>query len=69
MNLFRVHNIAYASYLSTASLRHAHSLLFSSDRNETKILRFPFWLNIFRKISFQIKTESYLKKENKLNFK
>ena len=33
-------NIAKASYLFNDRLRHAHSVLFSSERNETKTLRF-----------------------------
>ena len=32
--------IAKASYLFNDRLRHAHSVLFSSERNETKTLRF-----------------------------
>ena len=49
------------SYLFNVGLKHTHSVLFSSDRNETEVLRFPFWLNILGKISIQIKTGSYLK--------
>ena len=51
------------SYLFNVGLTHAHSVLFSSDRNETEVLRFPFWLNIFGKISIQIKTRKLLKIE------
>ena len=39
------------SYLFSVGLTHAYSVLFSSNRNETEVLRFPFWLNIFGKIS------------------
>ena len=39
------------SYLFNVGLTHAYSVLFSSNRNETEVLRFPFWLNIFGKIS------------------
>ena len=51
------------SYLFNVGLTHAHSVLFSSDRNETEVLRFPFWLNIFGKISIQIKNRKLLKIE------
>ena len=51
------------SYLFNIGLTHAHSVLFSSDRNETEVLRFPFWLNIFGKISIQIKNRKLLKIE------
>ena len=51
------------SYLINVGLRHVHSVLFSSDRNETEVLRFPFWLNIFGKISIQIKNRKLLKIE------
>ena len=51
------------SYLFNVGLTHAHSVLFSSDRNKTKVLRFPFWLNIFWKISIQIKNRKLLKIE------
>ena len=41
-----------ASYLFNVGLTHAHSVLFSSDRNETKILRFTIliehtWKNFY----------------------
>ena len=39
------------SYLFSVGFTHAYSALFSSSRNETEVLRFPFWLNIFGKIS------------------
>ena len=51
------------SCLFNVGLTHAHSVLFSSDRNETKVLRFPFWLNIFGKISIQLKNRKLLKIE------
>ena len=51
------------SYLINVGLTHVHSVLFSSDRNETEVLRFPFWLNIFGKISIQIKNRKLLKIE------
>ena len=60
-------NIAHASaednYLLNVGLTHVHSVLFPSDRNETEVLQFPFWLNIFGKISVQIKTRKLLKIE------
>ena len=49
------------SYLFNVDLTHAHSVLSSSDRNQTEVLRFPYLLNIFGKIYIQIKTGSYLK--------
>ena len=52
-----------ASCLINVGLTNAHSVLFSSDRNETEVLRFPFWLNIFRKISIQIKNRKLVKIE------
>ena len=51
------------SYLINVGLTHVHSVLFSSDRNETEVLRFPFWLNIFGKIYIQIKKRKLLKIE------
>ena len=51
------------SCLFNVGLRHARSVLFSSDRNETEVLRFPFWLNIFGKIFIQIKNRKLLKIE------
>ena len=51
------------SCLFNVGLRHGRSVLFSSDRNETEVLRFPFWLNIFGKISIQIKNRKLLKIE------
>ena len=50
------------SYLFNVSLTHAYSVLFSSERNETKLLRFPFWLNIFGKIFIQMKNRKLLKR-------
>ena len=35
-------NIGKASYLFNVDLIHAHFAFFSSDRNETKILKIPF---------------------------
>ena len=55
--------IAYASYLFNVGLRYIHFTLFSSDRNETKVLRFLFWLNIFGKIYIQIKNRKLLQIE------
>ena len=56
---FDINQFIRTSYLFNIGLRHAHALLFSSDRNKTKILR--LWLNIIEKISFHIRAESYLK--------
>ena len=53
------------SYLFNVGLTHAHSVLFSSDRNETEVSRFSLWLNIFRKISIQIKNK-LLKNRNSI---
>ena len=49
------------NYLFNVGLTHAHSVLFSSNRNETEVIRFPFWLNIFGKIYIQIKNRKLLK--------
>ena len=51
-------NIASSSQLFNVGLRHAHSEFLSNERNEIEILRFPFWLNTFEKLSFQINTKS-----------
>ena len=34
--------VCRTSYLFNVGLTHAHCVLFSSDRNETEVLRFPF---------------------------
>ena len=39
------------SYLFSVGLTHVHSVLLSSDRNETEVLRFPFLLDILWQIS------------------
>ena len=57
MSITLVGQSCVASYLFSAGLRHAHSVLFSSDRKVTKVLKFPFWLNIFGKISIEIKKQ------------
>ena len=51
------------SYLFNVGLTHWHSVLFSSHRDETKVLKLPFWLRIFGKISIQIKNWKLLKIE------
>ena len=50
-------------YLFNVGLTQAHSVLFSSDRNKTGVLRFPFRLNIFAKIFIRIKNRKLLKIE------
>ena len=49
------------SYLSNVGLTDTHSVSFSSGRNETEVLSFPFWLNILGKTPIQIENRSYLK--------
>ena len=34
--------VCRTSYLFNVALTHAHCVLFSSDRNETEVLRLPF---------------------------
>ena len=34
--------VCRTSYQFNVALTHAHCVLFSSDRNETEVLRFPF---------------------------
>ena len=53
------------SYLFNVGLTHAHSvcIVLYSNINETEVLKFQFWLNIFGKISIQIKNKKLLKIE------
>ena len=40
--VFPIIFVTDCSYLFNVGLRHAHSVLFPSDRNETKVLSYPF---------------------------